>query len=109
MFRHRSATPAGVAGNGEVRSPGDNVTSIFGSVVKREPTRRLPASGGRGPAVRGKVNPGEVLIKAVIENKPKMLSGLNQKVRGQVQGLHAPLSRMSTTGRKARPEGREIY
>ena len=32
------------------------------------------------------VNPGEVLIKAVIINKPKMLSGLNQKVRGQVQG-----------------------
>ena len=41
------------------------------------------------------VNPGEVLIKAVIRNKPKMLSGLNQKVRGQVQGLHGPLSRMA--------------
>ena len=26
--------------------------------------------GGRGPAVRGKVNPGEVLIKVVIRNKP---------------------------------------
>src|SRR5271157_4274423 len=38
--------------------------------------------GGRGPAVRGKVNPDEVLIKVVIRNKPKMLSGLNQKVRG---------------------------
>ena len=35
--------------------------------------------GGRGPAVRGKVNPGEVLIKVVTGNKPKMLSGLNQK------------------------------
>jgi hypothetical protein len=33
MFRHRSATPAGVTGNGEVRSPGDNVTSILGSAV----------------------------------------------------------------------------
>jgi hypothetical protein len=32
------------------------------------------------------VNPGEVLIKAVIINKPKMLSGLDQKVRGQVLG-----------------------
>jgi hypothetical protein len=31
MFRHRSATPAGVAGNGEVRSLGDNVASILGS------------------------------------------------------------------------------
>ena len=35
--------------------------------------------GGRGPAVQGKVNPGEVLIKVVTGNKPKMLSGLNQK------------------------------
>ena len=29
----------------------------------------------------------EVLLKAVSRDKPKMLSGLNQKVRGQVQGL----------------------
>ena len=33
MFRHRSATPAGVTGNGDVRSLGDNVTSILGSAV----------------------------------------------------------------------------
>ena len=33
------------------------------------------------------VNPGEVPIKAVIINKPKMLSGLDQKVRGQAPGL----------------------
>jgi hypothetical protein len=31
MFRHRSATPAGVAGNDEVRSLGDNETSILRS------------------------------------------------------------------------------
>ena len=31
MFRHRSATPAGVTGNGVVRSLGDNVASIFRS------------------------------------------------------------------------------
>ena len=36
-----------------------------------------------------------MLIKAVNRDKPKMLSGLDQKVRGQVQGLHCPLSRMS--------------
>jgi hypothetical protein len=35
-----------------------------------------------------------VLIKAVIKDKPKMLTGLNQKVRGQAQGLRIPLSRM---------------
>ena len=33
MFRHRSATPAGVTGNGDIRSLGDNVTSILGSSV----------------------------------------------------------------------------
>ena len=46
--------------------------------------------GGRGPAVRGKVNPGEVLIKVVIKNKPKMLTGLNQK--GKWSGTGAPNS-----------------
>src|SRR5271154_1317503 len=33
MFRHRSATPAGVTGNGGVRSLGNNATSIYGSAV----------------------------------------------------------------------------
>jgi len=33
------------------------------------------------------VNPGEVLIKAVMFDRPKMLTGLNQKVRGQAQRL----------------------
>jgi len=35
-----------------------------------------------------------VLIKVVKQNKPKMLSGLNQKVCGQAPGLFGPLSRM---------------
>ena len=39
----------------------------------------------------GRVNPGEVLLKAVMFDKPerthKVLTGLDQKVRGQVQGL----------------------
>ena len=42
----------------------------------------------------GKVNPDEVLIEVVIKNKPKMLTGLNQKVSGQVRGLRIPPSRM---------------
>ena len=46
--------------------------------------------GGRDLAVRDMVNPGEVPIKAVIINKPKMLLGLNQKVSGQVRGLRIP-------------------
>ena len=40
------------------------------------------------------VNPGEVLLKTVSLNKPKMLLGLNQTVRGQAQGLDTSLSRM---------------
>ena len=33
------------------------------------------------------VNSGEVLLKAVMFNKPKLLIGLDQKVRGQARGL----------------------
>src|SRR5262249_55498562 len=62
---------------------------------EREPTRRLPASRRSGASRPGQVNPGEVLIKAVNRGKPKMLSGLDQKVRGQVQGLQAPRARMA--------------
>ena len=50
MFRHRSATPAGVTGNGEVRSLGDNVTSILGSVVNARAdtaTASITAVGGQ--------------------------------------------------------------
>ena len=50
MFHHRSATPAGVTGNGEVRSPGDNVTSILGSVVNARAdtaTASITAVGGQ--------------------------------------------------------------
>jgi hypothetical protein len=36
--------------------------------------------------VDGKANSGELLINVVRTNKPKTLIGLNQKVRGQVQG-----------------------
>jgi hypothetical protein len=57
MFRHRSATPAGVTDNGEVRSLGNNVTSILGSVVNAPAdaaTASIRAVGG--PAVRGKVS-----------------------------------------------------
>jgi hypothetical protein len=95
MFRHRSATPAGLTGNGEVRSLGDNVTSILGSVVNARAdtaTASITAVGGQQSGARS--TPGEVLIKAVSQDKPKMLSGLNQKVSGQVGGLRNPPSRM---------------
>ena len=50
MFRHRSATPAGVTGNGDVRSLGDNVTSILGSAVNAQAdtaTASITAVGGQ--------------------------------------------------------------
>jgi hypothetical protein len=50
MFRHQSATPAGVTGNGEVRSLGNNVTSILGSAVNARAdtaTASIKAVGGQ--------------------------------------------------------------
>src|SRR5208337_2112290 len=54
MFHHRSAIPAGVAGKGEVRSLGDNVTSIYGSVVeaRADTTTASTKNGGE----RGKTD-----------------------------------------------------
>src|SRR3954453_6749250 len=52
MFRHRSATPAGVAGNGGGRSPGDDVTSIGRSAVNARAdtaTASIAAVGGQQP------------------------------------------------------------
>jgi hypothetical protein len=71
MVRHRSATPAGVPGNGEVRSLGDNVTSILGSVVNARAdtaTASITAVGGQQSGARS--TPGEVRIKAVSQDKP---------------------------------------
>jgi hypothetical protein len=56
----------------------------------REKTLGLPAPGGQGLGWRGMVNPGELPINVVMENKPKVLFsptrtlGLGQKARGQI-------------------------
>ena len=49
------------------------------------------------------VNPGEALVNAVSDDKPKRLTGLDQKVRGQVRGSELPSRRCCTTGGEARP------
>ena len=55
MFHHRSATPAGGAGNGEARSLGNNGTSIYGSVVKaRADTTTASAKAVGGQQSEGK-------------------------------------------------------
>jgi hypothetical protein len=70
----------------------------------REPTRRLPASRRSGTSSPGQVNSGEVLIKAVIKDKPKMLTGLDQNgMWSGTRGSEFPRRGCRTTGRQARP------
>jgi len=89
--------------NPTVRSSWDNVTSPDpGGRASRERTRRLPAPRRSGARVDGMANSGELLINAVISNKPKALTGLNQKVSGQVQGLPFPLPSLSSHRRRGR-------
>jgi len=47
-------------------------------------------------------NSRELLINAVISSKPKALTGLNQKVNGQVQGVSFPLPSLSSHRRRGR-------
>jgi hypothetical protein len=47
----------------------------------------LQASCGRERAIGSMENIRELLINLVNDNKPKMLTGLNQKVGGQVAAL----------------------
>ena len=55
-------------------------------------------------------NPGELLINVVRSNKPKALTGLNQKVRGQVQwGLPSPVVVVQATGGEAEPKPSVIH
>ena len=66
--------------NPTVRSSWDNVTSPDpGGRVSRERTRRLLALRRSGARVDGMANSGELLINVVNLNKPKALTGLNQK------------------------------
>ena len=73
--------------NPAVRSSWDNVSlPDLGGRASREGTRRLLALRRSGARVDGMANSGELLINVVKTSKPKALTGLNQKVSGQVQG-----------------------
>ena len=76
MFRHRSATPAGVTGNGEVRSLGDNVTSILGSAVgARADTATASTQGSWELETQGmRLKRNEVLLKVVMFVEPLSLT-----------------------------------
>ena len=55
-------------------------------------------------------NSGELLINVVRTNKPKALRGLNQKVRGQVQGcLPSPAVAVGATGGEEEPKPSVVH
>ena len=55
-------------------------------------------------------NSGELLINVVRSNKPKALTGLNQKVRGQVQrDLPSPVVVVRAIGGEAEPKPSVIH
>ena len=63
-----------------------------------------------GARVDGMANSGDLLINAVISSKPKALTGLNQKVRGQVQrDLPSPVVVVRATGGEAEPTPSVIH
>jgi hypothetical protein len=87
MCDHRYPTKTCGRSDPTVRSSWDNETSPQpGGRASREGIRRLLTPRRSGARVDGKANSGELLINVVRTSKPKALTGLNQKVRGQVQG-----------------------
>ena len=104
MYDHRYPTKTCGRSNPTVRSSWDNVTSPSGGRISREGIRRLPTPRRSGARVDGMANSGELLINVVRSNKPKALIGLNQTVRGQVQGpLPSPAVAVRATGEEAEP------
>ena len=108
---HRYPTKTCGRGNLAVRSSWDNVTSpTQGGRASRERARRLLALRRLGAKVDGMANSGELLINVVRSSKPKALRGLNQKVRGQVQGcLPSPVVAVGATGGEAEPKPSMIH
>jgi hypothetical protein len=108
------------AGNGGVRSSRDNVSSLRRS--GRESVSRhgdCQHQGGRGLGWGGTVNPGEVSLNVVNENKPKVLlqNGFAVPAAGRLQnqawakrqvvrcgGFELLRRRCRTTGGETRPK-----
>jgi len=110
MYDHRYPTKTCGRSNPAVRSSWDNVTSPSGGRIAREGIRRLPTPTRSGARVDGMANPGELPINVVRSNKPKALTGLNQKVRGQVQwDPTSPVVVFRATGGQAEPKPSVIH
>jgi len=108
---HRYPTKTCGRGNPAVRSSWDNVSSPRrGGRASREGARRLLAPRRSGARVDGMANLGELPINAVRTDKPKVLRGLDQKVRGQVQGSPpSPAVAVGATGGEAEPKPSVIH
>ena len=108
---HRYPTRTCGRSNPAVRSSWDNVTSPHrGGRSSREGSRRLPTPRRSGARVDGRANSGELLINVVRATKPKALIGLNQTVRGRVQGpLPSPAVALRATGEQAEPAPSVIH
>jgi hypothetical protein len=103
MCDHRYPTKTCGRSNPAVRSSWDNVTSPHrGGRASREGIRRLLTPRRSWTRVDGRANSSKLLINAVRTSKPKALTGLNQKVRGQVQGFSLPLPSLSSHRRTSR-------
>ena len=111
MCDHRYPTWTCGRSNPAVRSSWDNVTPPRrGGRTSREGIRRLPAPRRSGARVDGMANSSELLINVVRSSKPKALTGLNQKVRGQVQrDLPSPVVVVRATGGEAEPTPSVIH
>ena len=83
-FCNQYSTKACVVGNGEVRSPWDNVASSEqdGNQIVRSGCDCQHQSG-RELELDGMANKCESLINVVTNNKPKVLTGLSQKASSQ--------------------------
>jgi hypothetical protein len=93
VFCHQYPTQTCGWSNLAVRSSGDNVASPVqgGNSIERSGCD-CQHQGGRELGLNGMVNKCELPLNVVTTNKPKMLTGLNQKVRGRVSVLqnHRP-------------------
>jgi hypothetical protein len=95
MFCHQYPTRAYVTGDGEVRSLWNNVASSLkdGNGAVRQ-SCDCQHQGGQELGSSGMVSIRELPLNLVIDDKPKMLTGLSQKASGQDQGFNGSLTQM---------------
>ena len=92
-----STLPRQAAGaTGRSEALGTREPHQHGGVGSVRKLARLPASRRAGAGSDDRANTREPLINVVRTHKPKRLSGLHQKVRGQVEGLPHHLPQLSS-------------